>query len=136
RVSIAEKAVMSIGKPFSIGTRSTVREFAAIINDTAKERLFLSVEYAQLPPASDFVVRVFINLPEANRNTPVDDPHHAGSFTFFGTEPPAGTANEHASHHPRFIVNVTNALQRLRKNQQLSDDSPISVQLVPVPFDG
>jgi tyrosinase len=138
RVPIAERATMSIARPLSLRTRPVARNFAAIVEDRAQERIFVSIEYAQLPPRSDFVVRVFLNLPEANRNTPISDPHFAGSFTFFGTEPPANATGqaEHRHHKPRFLVNATDALQRLRKNQQLADDTEITVHLVPVPFEG
>jgi tyrosinase len=136
RILIAEKAAVSIARPFSKETRVSTSDFAAIINsDAARERVFVSIEYAQLPATSDFSVRVFVNLPNANSSTPTDDPHYAGSFAFFGTEPPAGTAGEHR-HQPRFLVNITNTLQKLKSNQELKDGSPISVQLVPVPFAG
>jgi tyrosinase len=136
RVLIAEKAAISVARPFSKETRVSSSDFAAIINsDAARERVFVSIEYAQLPASSDFSVRVFVNLPNANSSTPTEDPHYAGSFAFFGTEPPAGTASEH-KHQPRFLVNITNTLQKLKSNQELKDGSPISVQLVPVPFAG
>lgn len=135
RILIAEKAAISIARPLSKETRVSTSDFAAIINsDVAKERIFVSIEYAQLPATSDFSVRVFINLPNANSSTPTDDPHYAGSFAFFGTGT-AETASEH-KHQPKFLVNITNALQKLKRNQELKDGSPFSVQLVPVPFAG
>src|SRR6185437_7663368 len=88
---------------------------------------------AKLPPTSDFFVRVFVNLPDANSRTPSDDPHYAGSFAFFGTEPAEEAPGEHR-HQPKFLVNLTNTLQKLKRTQQLRDGTPISVQLVPVPF--
>ena len=133
RVVVAEKASMSIGRPFSIQTRALVRDFAAIVSRQSSDRLFISIDYARLPPASDFVVRVFINHPEANRLTPPTDPHFAGSFAFFGTEPATPTGH---THHPHFLINATDAVQRLKESGVLRDDTPISVQLVPVPFAG
>ena len=141
RVSISERAEISIGKPFSKETRVSSADFATIVNnDTAKERVFASIGFAQLPPSSDFSVRVFVNLPNANSETPITDPHYAGSFAFFGTEEPnmpaATGADQHQHLQPKFLVNITNALQKLRSSQELKEGTPISVQLVAVPFGG
>lgn len=133
RVRLAERAVTSIGRPLSQETRLAPAEFAGIVNsDAATERVFASIEYAQLPANSDFVVRVFVNLPGASSTTPIDDPHYAGAFTFFGTTTPEATH----SHQPKFLVNLTDTLQRLKRLQQLSDSTPLSIQLVPTPFSG
>lgn len=139
RKRIAERAAVSIGRPASIETRLLPGEFARIVNvDTSRDRVFASIDFAQLPPSSDFAVRVFINFPQANTSTPTTDAHFAGSFSFFGTAPtntPAGAAVAH-KEQPMFLVNITSALQRLRQSQELTEASPISVQLVPVPFSG
>lgn len=140
RISIAGKTTISIAKPFSVQPRASASDFAGIINnDAAKDHVFVSINYVQIPAESDFFVRVFLNLPNANANTPVDDIHYAGSFAFFGA--PVPESNMHmgmtAHHHvPKFLVNITSALQKLKKNQQLTDKVPISVQLVAIPFLG
>jgi len=137
RISIAEKAAVSIARPFSKETRLSTSDFAGILNsDVATERIFASIEYAHLPATSDFAVRVFINLPNANSATSIDDPHYAGSFAFFGTEQPGAADQGHQHQQPKFLVNITDTLQRLKRNQELRDGSPISVQLVAVPFGG
>jgi len=138
RIPIAERAAISIARPFSKETRMVSGDFASIINsDTARERLFASIEFAQLPPSSDFSVRVFINLPDANSGTPTTDPHYAGSFAFFGTPLPSApsTGAEH-QHQPKFLVNITDTIQRLKRAQELKEGTPISIQLVAVPFSG
>lgn len=135
RVRLAQRASVSIARPFSVETRLTSQDFSRIINaDTAGERVFASIEYAQLPASSDFSVRVFVNLPNANPSTPTTDPHYAGSFGFFGTLTPVAAGGH--QHQPKFLVNLTNAIQRLKRNQELRDTDPLSVQLVAVPFEG
>jgi tyrosinase len=130
---------VSIARPVSIQTSLSADDFARILNvDPTRERVFLSIDFAQLPATSDFAVRVFLDLPQANASTPTTDPHFAGSFAFFGTAPsnaPAGGSLVH-QEHPMFLVNITNTLQKLRQNQELKPGSPISVQLVPAPFAG
>jgi len=135
RVRLADRAAVSIARPMTRETRLTPQDFSNIINtDTSKDRIFVSIGFAQLPASSDFAVRVFINMPNANANTPTTDPHYAGSFGFFGTTEPADKQGHR--HQPEFLVNITNALQKLKSGQQLKDGTPISVQLVPVAFDG
>src|SRR4029079_5874185 len=141
RVRLADKAAVSIAKPFSRETKLSPQDFAAIVNsDTARERIFASIDFAAVPPQSDFSVHVFVNLPSASSSTSTEDPHFAGSFAFFGTHA-AGAAPEAAvggghQHQPKFLVNLTNAIQRLRSSGQLNEGTPISLQLVPVPFAG
>ena len=136
RIRIAEKASVSIARPLSIDTRLTPDNFAKIINsDASKETVFLNIAFARLPETSDFAVRVFVGLPEADRNTPVTNPHYAGSFAFFGTDAndaPSST-REHQSHLS-FLVNISNTLQRLKRMQAMADSGPFTVRLVAVPF--
>jgi len=139
RIRIAERSAVSIARPASMETRVSVSDFTRILSlDPAKERVFVNIDFAQLPATSDFVVRVFIGLPSANRTTPTDDPHFAGSFAFFGG-PPANASRAAGGEHKgqdMFLVNITDTLQRLKRNQELKEGSPLSVQLVPVPFAG
>ncbi len=135
RIRLADRAAVSIAKPMTRETRLSPADFSSIINaDASKDRVFVSIDFARLPASSDFSVRVFINMPNANSGTPTSDPHYAGSFGFFGTtEPPDRTGHK---HQPQFLVNITNTLQQLRRSGDLKDGTPISVQMVPVAFDG
>jgi tyrosinase len=152
RVRVSEKAAVSIAKPLSLETRLTPQDFAAIVNsNTATERIFASIDYANLPATSDFSVRVFVNLPSANSNTSIEDPHYAGSFAFFGVPAPGATPSatpratpgttpaaaqgEHP-HPVKFLVNLTNTIQRLRSSGELKEGTPLTLQLVPAPFAG
>jgi tyrosinase len=131
-VLIANRAKISIARPYSKKTKISVADFSALIeSDSAKERIFVRVDYANLPPTNDFFVRVFINLPSANAGTPTDDPHFAGSFAFFGTH---GQDHDHHMGKTEFLVYVTDTLQRLRGMGALRDNEALSVQLVAVPI--
>ena len=133
RVRLAEKAPVSIAKPFSKETRLAPQDFAAIVNsDTARDRIFASIDFASLPAQSDFSVRVFVNLPNASAGTSTEDPHFAGSFAFFGTH----TGPAAHAHEPKVLVNLTNTIQKLRSSGQLNEGTPLSLQLVAVPFAG
>lgn len=131
RVRVAERARISIARPFSQESRLTASDLTALIEaDSARERIFASVNYARMPPVNDFFVRVFINMPDANAGTPTDDPHFAGSFAFFGTHVERAGAGHGQTD---FLVDVMGTLRKLRGIGQLRPGQPISVQLVAVP---
>ncbi|HEV7368204.1 tyrosinase family protein [Arenibaculum sp.] len=75
--------------------------------------------------ARSLIVNVFVNLPEANPQTPFTDPHYAGTFSFFGM---AGKM-----HHPgSYLVDITDALTQLAELGRLSS-SELTLQIVPLP---
>ncbi len=133
RFPIADKTALRPERTFSTTTKMKPADVTALINSNKEqERIFASIEFAQLPAASDFFVRVFINMPSANANTSTDDQHYAGSFAFFGTHV-EGAQHE---HKPYFLVNITDTLQKLKQSQELTDKTPVSVHLVAVPVSG
>jgi hypothetical protein len=70
RIRIADRAAVSIARPASMEAKVSVSDFTSILNaDPARERVFVSIDFVQLPATSDFAVRVFIGLPSANRTT-------------------------------------------------------------------
>lgn len=139
RTRVAERADLSGGKPAMLRSNVRVQNFARILESSQiPERVFLSVQNAQVPRPEDFFVRVFVNLPQANAQTPTDDPHFAGSFAFFGN-PAAehhGAPSAAEAEHPRFLVDLTHTLRNLRQRGGLAVDAPVTVQLVPTPIDG
>src|SRR5690606_6189647 len=72
RIPLSDTATLSIARPFQAISRADVSEFAKIIgSDKTSETIFARIGYASLPPVSDFFVRVFINNPKADANTPI-----------------------------------------------------------------
>jgi tyrosinase len=131
RIPIARGTSLLLSRPFSARTQVAADEFRALIeSDQKKERIFVRINYAQLPEDGEFFVRVFINRTDASKSTQNNDTHYAGSFAFFGTR----NAN-HDGHHPKtdFLVDVTSTLQRLKRKGLMRDGNPLSVQLVAVP---
>ncbi len=131
RVRIADQARLPLARPLSLVAPVSQGDFSALVeNDHADERVFASIEWAQLPPTNDFFVRLFVNLPEANLQTPTDHPNYAGSFAFFGTQ-----AEGH-EHHGKtdFLVNLTDTLKRIRGTGLANAAGGLSIQLVAVPI--
>jgi len=132
RVSISRAQRLVVGRPSQLKSNVSAEDFATIVDaDAATERVFLSVEYADLPKRNDFFVRAFINLPEADARTSIQSDHFAGSFSFFGTE--TGNPSRHHKHNPAFLINVTDTLKKLRRAGKLRSGEPISLQLVAIP---
>lgn len=132
RVSISEARTLSIARPVVLRSQISPGDLAAILDvDTSKERVFLSLKWAQLPAENDFFVRAFINLPDANARTPVASNHFAGTFSFFGTTMPEGQGLH--SHAPNFLINVTETLRSLRRQGAIGEREPLSISLVAIP---
>lgn len=131
RVPVANNVPLLLARPVSVQTRLTTEDFALLLeSDEHQERVFLNVDYTQLPEANDFFVRVFINLPDANAQVPTSDIHYAGSYAFFGTH----SASSKSHHHKTdFIVDATETLKRLYRSGLVRTDAPLAVQLVAVP---
>ena len=130
RFLIAEAASQPIGKPVTPPPVARAAQLTGMLTQLdPNTNAFLIVEYAKFPEATDFFVRVFVNLPGANASTPTDDVHYAGSLAFFGT--PGGQHEQmHGASH---LVNVTPTLRALMQRGEMSDLAAISVQLVAVP---
>lgn len=132
RVAISKAQTLFVNRPVSVKSKVSAADFATIVDlDTAKERVFLSIDYAHLPMSNDFYIRAFINLPDANANTSIDNDHYAGSFSFFGTHSPKESGQH--SHNPSFLINVTETLKALRRSGKIRSGEPISVQLIAIP---
>ena len=133
RFLIAEATSQPIGKPVAPRPVAHAAQLTGLLTQLdPTTNAFLSVDYAKFPEATDFFVRVFVNLPGANAATPTDDPHYAGSLAFFGT--PGG---EHEQMHGgKHLVNVTPTLRALMQRGEMDDLAAISVQLVAVPAYG
>lgn len=92
------------------------------------------------PPDEDFFVRVFINCDYLDKNTPINDPHYAGSFTFFASthEANAGMQGmDHSMHDKKlkFVMDVTDTLSKVVDVSSIdSIADKIRVQLLSVPL--
>lgn len=132
RLLISERKSLQVNRTNQLKSRTSAADFATLLDaEQREERVFLRIRYAKLPRQNDFFVRAFINLPDADRSTPIGSDHYAGAFSFFGTDAAQGHA-DHA-HAPSFLINITDTLVRLRRIGKLKQDEPITVQLVTLP---
>jgi tyrosinase len=133
RFPLQQATEVQLGK----GTTRTIPLEAApvraALESSSQQRLLLTVSGVQQPAHVDFFVRVFLNLPGASAETPISDPHYAGSFSFF-----LGDHTDHVGGPPKlgFLVDVTPTLRKLMSAGSLPSIDKLDVQLVPVPFPG
>jgi tyrosinase len=93
------------------------------------DRLLLTLRQVQDPASADFFVRVFVNAPgPISAETPITDPHYAGSFAFFLDSRAHNGGMQMAP--AGFVVDVTDALRRVGTSDR------VSVRLVAVPYTG
>jgi hypothetical protein len=81
----------------------------------------LSIERVKAPGGA--TIRVFVNLPTANADTPASDFHYAGSMTAF-EDPAPGTPGDD------FLLDAGRVLKRLKKGDRLLSGDNVSVTLV------
>jgi tyrosinase len=74
---------------------------------------------------SAILVNVFVNCPYLSPSTGSDDPHYAGSFSFFGMRG--------ANHQHQFVVDLTDPLKSLFGSGAITSEQ-IKIQLMPVPL--
>jgi tyrosinase len=109
--------------------------FRTLMDSAAREKAILTVDEVENPPKQDVFVRVFINKPDADANTPIEDPHYAGSFAFFCCSDDKSHAGMAAQPTPklRYLVDLTETLRKLNQGGSLAAD--MDVTLVAVPFE-
>lgn len=94
------------------------------------ESLQLAIEGIQPPANPQVLVRVFINLPNADAKTPFTDIHYAGNFSFF-----TGPGHDHHGGTTTQLLDVTEAIRKLRDAGQFKEGEPLNVTLVTSPID-
>ncbi len=131
-------SALKVRQRFELPTATTVNVGAAALGRIAApratldaaaktgsgQRILVTLRNVDPPAAADFFVRVFVNAPgTVSDQTPITDPHYAGSFAFFQM---TGMAMGPGG----YVVDVTEAVRRVGAADALD------VQLVAVPQPG
>lgn len=128
-----------VGVRLSPGSELRARMDALVAAARAERSGTLRLTLAGVqPPRTPTGVRVFANCPYATANTPTNDPHFVGTFTFFEHGDAPGTSSaEHAEHSGgtrTFYLDAGPALRRLRRAKRFSGTDDVQVHFVPVPL--
>jgi len=139
RFEVRQAVTTEVGKAAGAAIKAEVGVLREAIQENSRSRVVLTVGDVDMPEKRDFFVRVFVNKPDASAATGIDDPHYAGSFTFFFDEeamkhhaPELAQAGGDMRPKNGFLVDVTPVLQRLSQGGALAGETAVS--LVPVPF--
>lgn len=132
RFRVERHTEVSVRKPSAASIAVDSGVLRAAVAAQGVGRVFLTLGGVQPPAKADFFVRVFVNAGAGlSAETPISDPHYAGSIGFF-----VGEHGAHAAHGPgQFNLDITNVLRRLNQAGSLSVDH-LDVGLVAVPYPG
>lgn len=133
RYTLQRTLEVTPGHPISGTIQIDPKEFHRALISESSRRLLLTLGGAELPDKADYFVRVFVNKPDASAETPLGDPHYAGSFAFFFDESAHQHGSEAPTSKPGYIVEIGETLRRLNSAGSLPTDQ-VSIQLIPVTF--
>ena len=137
RFELRKSIVAEVGKPTTTAIDVQSSTLTKALDGGDHTRLVLTIGEAQMPPKRNFYVRVFLNKPDASAQTPIEDPHYAGSFGFFFDENAHGHhaagAEMPAAPLTGFLVDVSATLRELNRAGSLPNQ--LQVSLVPVPYE-
>ncbi|MBI3705139.1 MAG: tyrosinase family protein [Rhizobiales bacterium] len=102
---------------------------AATKETRATGRVIATIRDIEPPMQGNASVRVFVNCAYLTAETPIEDRHYAGSFSFFGI----GHDEQHGKLS--YIIDITNTVAKLQHaGEDVSNE--INVQLMPVALPG
>jgi tyrosinase len=135
RYEVRQSLTANVGQSPPARLKIEPEAFRTLMDNAAREKAVLTVGEVEVPPKQDVFVRVFINKPDAAANTPIDDPHYAGSFAFFCCADDKEHAGMAAQPLPKlnYLVDLTKTIRKLNQAGSLSAD--MDVTLVAVPFE-
>lgn len=135
RFAVQKALAGQVGQPIKTSIKVNPEVLRMAIEAGSKQQLVLRLGGIEVPSKPDFFVRAFVGKPDASAQTPINDPHYAGSFAFFVDN----AAMHMAASEPMQIgvmVNLTPALRRLGQGGAVSAGQTVDIQLVAVPFPG
>jgi tyrosinase len=135
RIELKRGLITEVGRPVPSAAKIEAGILRQILQSEGKTSALLTVDGVQVPEKADFYVRVFANKSDATAETPISDPHYAGSFGFFQDLHAMETTTT-AAAHPKlgFVVDLTPAMRRLSRAGGLPQ-AQLDVTLVPVQYE-
>jgi tyrosinase len=135
---LAQAVRAEVGKAATGSIKIEPNAFASALEGNAKTAVVLTLGDVEIPEKRDYFVRVFLNKPDVSAQTPIDDPHYAGSFALFADDNAmkGHEAKDAMPGRPKagFLVNITPTLRRLSQAGSLSGTT-LDVNLLPVPYE-
>jgi tyrosinase len=134
KINTALSTKVALSPPQLQALNTSIRPMAELLANTTKEarapgRVIAKIYDIEPPTQGNASVRVFVNCPYLSADTPTEDRHYAGSFSFFGTG--------HDGHPGKlsYLIDITNTVAKLQHaGEGVSNE--IDIQLMPVPLPG
>jgi tyrosinase len=135
-IPVVQSFTLDKGLALTVGAASVGRipapkaALQAAVQAGSGLRALLSLQHVDASAAQDVFIRVFVNAPgSVTSQTPITDPHYAGSFGFFNRNG-EGAPQMTMSGPGSYLVDVTEAVRRVGAGDTLD------VQLVATPYPG
>lgn len=123
--------VAEAGKPVNVTISVDAATLQGALGSDTHNRLVLTLDGVDIPAPTEVFVRVFLDKSDASAETPIDDPHYAGSFAVFSD--PQAMAGMTGDHRARFLVDLTSTMQKLNRRGSVPADR-VDVTLIAVPY--
>ena len=133
RIELQSAIATEVGRPVVSAAKVEAGVFRGALEAGGKNAVLLSVDGAEVPDQADYYVRVFLGKPDATAETPINDPHFAGSFGFF--QDAKAMPNMPMHEKLGYRIDVTPTLRQLSQAGSLSA-SQVDLSLVTVPYEG
>jgi tyrosinase len=133
RIELQSAIATEVGKPVHSAAKVEAEVFRGALEAGGKNAVLLSVDGVDAPDKADYYVRVFLGKPDAAAETPISDPHFAGSFGFF--QDAKAMPNMPMHEKLGYLIDVTPTLRQLSGAGSLSG-SQVDLSLVTVPYEG
>lgn len=135
---LAQSVRAEVGKAATGSVKVEPGAFSGALESTGRTAVVLTLGEIEIPEKRDFFVRIFLNKTDVSAQTPIDDPHYAGSFALFADESAmkGDAVKDAVAGRPKagFIVNIIPTLRKLNQAGSLSG-ATLDVTLVPVPYE-
>ena len=136
RFELRQEIAAEVGKPATVTVKTESAALQSALQADTRTRVVLTLAEIEVPERRDFFVRVFLDKPDASAETPIDDPHYAGSYAFFFDDAARknhqGAAEMPGRPKTGLLIDVRPTLARLSQAGSLPPGE-VSVSFVPVP---
>ncbi len=132
KIEVKRSLVAEVGKPSASAAKIGIEALQKVIQSAGTTSALLTVEGVEVPDKADFYVRVFAGKADATAETPISDPHYAGSFGFFQDAKAMPGMAPHSKLG--YVVDLTPTLLRLNQAGGLPV-SQLDLTLVPVAYE-
>jgi tyrosinase len=122
-----EGARLSVAEQSRVRVPIAAEPLRAASAAMSEQRLVLQLSNVEAPVENDFYVQVYLNLPDGEQAS-IESEFYAGSFAFF-------TDRSMQGMRYNYVVDLSDAIARLRETGRLQPEGDTSITLVAAPVE-